>query len=116
MDIMPKKKKGTGTLPFKNILADVMKSRRLTLKEVADLAGVSVSVVDSWLSGSVPHDLMAISNLAARLGLPFKKLLLGQSETIDAPTAISDLFEEQDFFEGLVRIKIQRLMPKKPKE
>lgn len=113
---MPKKKKGTGSLPFKNILREVMKARHLTLKEVADLAGVSISVVDSWLSGSVPHDLMAISNLASKLGIPFKKLLLGQSETVDAPTAVSDLFDEQDFFDGLARIKIQRLMPKKPKE
>ena len=113
---MRKKKRGTGTLPFGGILSKIMEERRLTLKEVSALSGVSVSVVESWISGSNPHDLLAIDRLSQKLGIPFKKLLLGIPETIDAPTAITDLFDEQDFFDGLARIKIQRLMPKKPKE
>lgn len=113
---MAKKRKGTGSLPFGGILTKIMEERHLTLKEVAALSGVSVSVVENWLSGSNPHDLKAIDRLSQKLGVPFKKLLLGVAETVDAPTALTDLFDEQDFFDGLARIKIQRLMPKKLKE
>jgi transcriptional regulator with XRE-family HTH domain len=113
---MAKKRKGTGSLPFGRILTQIMEERHLTLKEIAALAGVSVSVVENWVSWSNPHDLKAIDRLSQKLAVPFKKLLLGVSEVLDAPAAISEIYDEQDFFDGLARIKIQRLVPKKPKE
>jgi transcriptional regulator with XRE-family HTH domain len=113
---MAKKRKGTGSLPFGRILAKIMEERRLTLREIAALAGVSVSVVENWISGSNPHDLKAIDRLSQKLAVPFKKLLLGIPEVVDAPNAISEIYDEQEFFDGLARIKIQRLVPKKPKE
>lgn len=112
---MPKKSSGN-PLPFKNILSSLMKERRLTVKEVAALANVAPSVVQNWIEGKTPYDLYAVDRLSQKLGVPFKKLLLGVSETIDAPTAISDLFDATDFFDGLARIKIERLTPKKQKE
>jgi len=107
------RRRGTDSLPFKNILSGLMEERNLTLKEVSALAGVSISVVESWLSGSNPHDLLAIDRLSQKLGVPFKKLLLGVHEVVDAPTAIEQIYDSQDFFDGIARIRIERLVPKK---
>lgn len=107
------KRKGTDSLPFKDILASIMTERRLTVKQVAALASVNASVVQNWLSGQNPHNLQAVNQLAEKLGIPFKKLLLGQDEKLDSNTQLSQLYDEQDFFDGLARIKIQRLIPKK---
>ena len=90
-----------------------MKERKLTVKEIAALAGVNSSVIQNWLSGQNPHDLIAIDRLSQKLGVSFKKLLLGISEAVDTNTAISELYDESDLFEGLCRVKVIKLNPKK---
>lgn len=109
---MPRKNTGTGKLPFKNILSDLMKERRLTVKQVASLANVAPSVVQNWLEGKTPHDLTSVDMLSQKLGIPFRKLLLGLHEAIDAQTTVDQMFDESEFFEGLVRLKITKLKPK----
>ncbi|NUM87856.1 MAG: helix-turn-helix transcriptional regulator [Bdellovibrionales bacterium] len=113
---MPKKKKGTNELPFGKILRSIMSERGLTVRAVAEMAGVSSSVVQGWISKSVPHDLAAVSRLAQALGISFKGLLLGQQETVTHATTLEELFEEQDFFEGVCKINIKRLLPRKQGE
>ena len=108
-----KRRKGTSKLPFKDTLSALMRERRLTVKEVAALAGVSSSVVQNWLEGKNPHDLHAVSQLADKLGVPFKKLLLNEVERVDLPTTVGELFDEQDWFNGFVRLDVKRLVPKK---
>lgn len=111
-NIMPKKRKATGSLMLSSNLSKIMKERRLTLKEVSHLAGVSISVVESWLSGANPHDLHSIDRLSQKLGIPFKRLLLGVDETVDVPTSLNQLFDESELFEGLVKLKVTKLKPK----
>lgn len=106
---MPKKRKGTNNLPFGKILKGIMSERNLTVRAVAELAGVSASVVQSWLNQSNPHDLKAISKLAQALGLSFKTLLLGEVDSVSGPTTIAEIFEEQDIFDGICRVSIKRL-------
>lgn len=111
-----RKRKGTDNLPFAKILERVMKERGLSIGAIAEMAGVSRSVVQSWTSKANPHDLQAVAKLAKALDMGFKELLLGESDS-PSITEISakELFDEQDFFEGICRIKIQRLVPKKGK-
>lgn len=91
-----------------------MKERDLSIGAIAEMAGVSRSVVQSWTSKANPHDLQAVSKLAKALGMGFKELLLGELEDRDADgISPKDIFDEQDFFDGICRIKIQRLVPKK---
>lgn len=112
-----RKRKGTDKLPFAKILERVMKERDLSIGAVAQMAGVSRSVVQSWTSKANPHDLQAVAKLAKALNMGFKELLLGENED-QSFTDISakDLFDEQEFFDGICRIKIQRLVPKKGKD
>ena len=109
-----KKRQGTNKLPFGSILKRVIDERDLSVKAVAEMAGVRPSVVQSWISSANPHDLQAVARLAKALDMNFKELLLGEK---DLPLRIeaADLFDEQDFFEGICKVKVQRLIPKKGK-
>lgn len=93
-----------------------MEERGLSIGAIAEMAGVSRSVVQSWTSKANPHDLQAVAKLAKALGMGFKELLLGElEESSVADLNPKELFDEQEFFEGICRIKIERLIPKKGK-
>ncbi|QLY24893.1 helix-turn-helix domain-containing protein [Bdellovibrio sp. KM01] len=96
-------------VPFGKILSGIMKERQLTLKMVAQMAGVSVSVASDWTAGNTPRDLHAVFRLAQGLGIDFSRLLLGEVQTTKEVGSISELFEETDMFEGLVRISIKKV-------
>ncbi len=109
-----RKRRGTDKLPFARILEKVMKERGLSVGAIAEMAGVSRSVVQSWTANANPHDLQAVAKLAKALNIGFKELLLGEPESRDFENlTLSDLFSEQELFEGICRIKIERLVPKK---
>jgi len=110
---MGKLRQGTNKLPFGKILKGVMTDRGLTVRAVAEMAGVNPSVVQSWVNHAIPHDLQAVSKLAQALGMTFKELLLGEPETDAKPLSIEEIFQEKDFFEGICKISIKRLTPRK---
>lgn len=112
---MGPKRQGKEQLPFAGILKQVMTERGLTIRAVAEMAGVSSSVAQSWLNKSNPHNLQAVARLAKALNLSFRGLLLGEPEELSRELTMNDLFDEQDFFEGICKIKIQRLVPRKGK-
>jgi transcriptional regulator with XRE-family HTH domain len=114
MDMPKQKRKGTDQLPFGKILTQIMKDRNLSITAVAEMAGVSRSVVQSWTARANPHDLQAVAKLAKALNINFKELLLGETDQESVKT-LNDIFEEKDFFEGICKINIQRLVPKKGK-
>ena len=116
MPTTKKKRQGTDQLPFAKILTRLMKERELSIGAIAEMAGVSRSVVQSWTSQANPHDLQAVGRLAKALNVNFRELLLGEAESQGERIAsINDLFEEKEFFEGICKINIQRLIPKKGK-
>lgn len=115
---MPKirtKRQGTDGLPFAKNLKRLMDERNLSVRAIAAMAEVKgPSIVMSWLSNANPHDLQAVAKLAKALNVGFKELLLGETETPQITNiSTSDLFDEQELFDGICRIKIQRLAPKK---
>ena len=114
MTTSKRKRQGTDKLPFANILKNIMEERGLSIGAISEMAGVSRSVVQSWSSQANPHDLQAVSRLAKALDVSFKELLLGESESENSKArSIDDIFEEKEFFEGICKINIQRLIPKK---
>lgn len=109
-------KNETAALPFGKILSKLMKDRNLTIQAIADLAGVNKSVVHGWMTGTTPHDLRAIGKLSRALGVGFRDLLLGESETPITLNNLDVIFDKQDVFEGLCEIKIRKIVAKKDKQ
>lgn len=100
------------SLPFGKILTKVMKERQLTIQMIADLAGVNKSVVHGWMTGTTPHDLIAVGKLSKALAISFRELLLGEAEL---PLNISSLdvqFDKQIVFEGVCEVSIKKIIPR----
>ena len=100
-------------IAFSKVLKTVMRERGLTLKQISDMAGVAASVVGDWSAGTNPQDLKAVGRLSRSLGMSMRSLLLGEPEEIKTVSSISELFDEQDFFNDICRISIKRLTLKK---
>lgn len=105
----PRKVSGRKDVPFGKILSAIMKERGLTLKQISQMAGVSLSVVSDWTAGNSPRDLQAVYRLSQALGIEFSRLLLGQAEPIKDISSVAELFDEDEIFDGLVRINIKRV-------
>lgn len=108
--MVAKKRQGTNKLTFGARLRKIMDERNLTVRAVAEMAGVTGSVIQSWISKAAPHDLEAVGRLAKALNVGFKEILLGEPEVDESPEL---MFEAQDWFEGICKVKIQRLVPRK---
>ena len=93
-----------------------MEERALSVGAVAEMAGVSRSVVQSWTYNANPHDLQAVARLATALNMNFKELLLGEPDQEQIRDFLfRDLFDEKEVFEGICKVNIQRLVPKNRK-
>jgi transcriptional regulator with XRE-family HTH domain len=99
-------------IPFGKILSKLMKERQLTIQAIANLAGVNKSVVHGWMTGTTPHDLIAIGKLSRALGIGFRELLLGEPEIPVTLSTLDVQFDKVDVFEGLCEVRIRRIIPK----
>lgn len=94
-------------------LKAILKEKKLTFRKAAAIAGVSASVIDSWTNGATPSDLHAVKRLSDHLQVDFTWLLLGEHDKTTHIPPVTELYDEQIFFDGLARIRIDRLIPKK---
>lgn len=116
LEIMSKKptRKKVET-PFSQNLARFLRERAITQKAAAEIAGVSVSVINSWLSGVIPQDLNAVLRLSTALNADFQHMLTGEHNKF-APKdlALSEIFDMQDdpAFSGIFMIEAKKLRRK----
>lgn len=117
LEIMSKKptRKKVET-PFSQNLARFLRERAITQKAAAEIAGVSVSVINSWLSGVIPQDLNAVLRLSTALNADFQHMLTGEHNKF-APKDLSlnEIFDVQDdpAFSGIFMIEAKKLKRKK---
>lgn len=97
-------------LLFSKTLTQLMAERQLTLKAVSEMAGVGISTVSDWQSGSAPHNLIAVRKLAKGLGVSLSYLLFAESD--NQPSRPSEVFVKENIVEGFFEISIKRLTPK----
>ena len=97
-------------------LQKILKERDISLRELSRQTKVSPSVISGWLKGNSPTDLNLIKNLSEKLGVGFSWLLTGSHEKGSTVPSMSELFDEQLYFDGYARIRIDRLVIKKDKK
>jgi transcriptional regulator with XRE-family HTH domain len=98
------------SLAFRKNLESIMKSRELTVADIGKMAGVANSVAHSWMSGSVPQNLPAVSKLAEELGMNFKTLLLGHDEKHSETKNLLELHPSTEMFDGICHVTIRRII------
>ena len=109
---MAGRKRKTDPQPLGRVLKGIMTQRKRSIADVGRMAGVSKSVAADWLSGTTPADLMAVKRLADELGVSLSFLVSGEPDKAAQPT-IEDVLKEGDLVEGIFKISLQRLLPKK---
>ncbi len=64
---------------FGEQLEKIARNRGLSHRSLADMAGVSISVIGSWIGtgGAIPSDLLKVKQLADALNVDFSWLVLG---------------------------------------
>lgn len=98
-------------------LGAALKENNCALRRAAEIAGVSASVIHSWVHGSVsPTDLLAVKRLCDELNLDFTWLLTGEFSKGRQELSMTEIFEEAPFFDGYAKIRIDRLIPRKKRE
>ena len=98
--------------PFAQNLKTVLSDRGITQKAASELAGVTPTTLNDWLSGTQPSDPLAVQKLARALGCEFEWLLTGSSSSLDlAKLSLSELFDvvDEPSFSGLFQIEAKRL-------
>lgn len=93
-------------------LANVLKEKAISQKQAARAVKVSPSVLNGWLAGASPNNFNKVKQLADYLGVSFTWLLTGESDGNKHHPSLEDLFEAEPFFQGNVKITIEKLLPK----
>ena len=97
--------------PFAENLKNIIAERNLSVRAVAELAGVAASMVSSWTKGTLPYDLLAIKRLATALGVNFEWLTTGEISTVDMKSlSLDQLFQEEKAFSGIYKTEATRLI------
>lgn len=69
------KRLGTGALTLHINLKLIQSANNLTVRQLASIAGVGPSVIHSWKSKHVPHNLKAVARIGKVFDVPLKDML-----------------------------------------
>ncbi len=98
--------------PFGKNLKAVMTERSLSVRGIAEIAGVGPSVVQDWLSGTNPHDYLSVSKISHTLKIDFQWLLTGTHSQVNVKNlSLSEIFDVQPdpSFSGMFIIEAKRI-------
>jgi len=101
--------------PFGKNLKATLDERGISQRGAAEIMAVSVSVVNDWLNGAAPNDVLAVQKLCKALSCDFEWLLAGNKEHVDPKKlSLQEIFEIQDEpdFSGVWEISARRLKRK----
>ena len=114
---VPRRKKTD--IPFAKNLQKVLKERGLSQRAAAEIAGVSVTTINDWLSGTSPANLEAVLKLCRALKTEFQWMLTGTRDSVDTKDlTLSEIFDIQDdpAFSGIFKIEAKRLKRRNERE
>lgn len=90
-----------------------MASKSLTVREAAEVAGVSPSTIQGWREGSMPTDFDAVRKLAERLGVTLGFLLTGYEDKKAQMPSVNQVFKDGGtVFDGYLEVHVKRLVPR----
>jgi transcriptional regulator with XRE-family HTH domain len=113
-----KKKPEAEQSVFNRNLAQIIKEKHISLKDLSIAVEVPHSTIHSWVTNAAPTDLKAVQRLAKFLNVSFEALLCGDvltEEKTSTKIDLRDLLEvpEQSILSGIFQIEIKKLSIKK---
>jgi transcriptional regulator with XRE-family HTH domain len=95
---------------LRHSLRDLLKSRKMTIKQLADQSGVAASTIKTWLAGSTPRSMDDLRTVARIFDVSLDFLLFGEADAADRHPG--DLSLEQ-VFTGWLLVDVKRAVPLK---
>ena len=104
------------TTPLAAFLKKLEESKGVTTSKLAKIAGCSASVIYDWKDGSMPSETVSnLKKLCNHFGVSLSTALTGAPDEIEGSVkGIADNFDEVEFFDGYARIKVFKLVARKP--
>lgn len=87
------------------VLSQIIKQRRLTLREISKATGVPATTLAEWQANRTPKNPSQIKAVSKYLGVSLHFLLFGEE---DSEEPIQKIMKE-DFFKGTFEISIKRV-------
>ena len=98
------------SIEFGKRLTRLMQEKGFTLKALAEAVDVPQSSLNNWRNGTPSTDYDALGRLADELQVSLTFLLTGKTES--KSSSLQELFEEHDFIDALLEVRIKRLVPR----
>lgn len=87
------------------VFSQIVKDRRLTLKEIAKGSGVPATTLSEWQANRTPKNPAQVRAVATYLGISMHYLLFGEE---DGQEFVQKILRE-DIFHGTFEITVKRL-------
>lgn len=87
------------------VFTEIIKKRRLTLKEISKATGVPATTLSEWQSNRTPKNPSQVREVAKFLGVSLHYLLFGEEDGFEP---IQKILKE-DIFQGTFEITVKRL-------
>jgi len=98
--------------PLAKFLRRVLEDRRMSQKQMSEIAGVSESVLSAWMMGAYPSEtVVGLKRLCDHTGESLSIALTGLPDKCLG--SIEGSYLEELVFDGIARIKIERLIPRR---
>lgn len=113
---MKSKKEPKIQSPFSENLRKVSEERQLSQRAIAEIAGIPLSTLNTWLNGAIPTDHMAVLKLCKALSLDYQWLMTGEvSNSRVGDLRLDQIFSIEDdaSFSGIFQIEAKRLKRRK---
>lgn len=88
-------------------LSLAIKRSGMTLREISNETGISVSTLSDWQSGRLPSDPVKLRKLAHFLGLSLHEILFGVKDPLDA--SVSNAWLTENIEAGKFEIILRRV-------
>lgn len=100
---------------FAKNLIFLIQEKKITQRQLAKVAGVSASTLNSWLAGSAVTDMDAVMKICDEFDCSFSWLLTGKEDKkTENKNIVNELFDyESVSFNGLYEISARKLVLKK---
>lgn len=96
---------------FSKNLRKLLDENDMTLREAANIAGTSPSVIAGWTTGATPNDPEALLRLTEKLGADYQYIMTGKPSVGVSSDRLSEIFEIEDSaeFSGVFLLEAKRL-------
>jgi len=111
---MPRKKRNQNNITPLAMFIKSLISEGYSLRAIGKIAGnISPSVVHGWSQGAMPtENLDSLRCLANHFEKSLSTVLTGKVDKVTA----SDQFDRVPFYEGLMEVRLVKLVPKKSED